>query len=171
MKWSFHISFISFHILGNNIKEVKMEESLGLGKKKFWPWNRYRDLILVSVADTETKFRSYTNLECFRAESVASVWTLSCIGAVFESGNRGTNLSFTIFLVSIYTILLYFRSTDWVAVEYRHFNIEGEIRNVQYTTLWNFWVVSQSSWSADCFYCANKNLFRESFWNNFEPHC
>ena len=29
-------------------------------QKKFWP--QYRDLILVSVADTETRFRSYTNL-------------------------------------------------------------------------------------------------------------
>ena len=31
-------------------------------QKKFWPRNRYRDLILVSVADTETRFWSYTSL-------------------------------------------------------------------------------------------------------------
>ena len=38
----------------------QMRESLGLGKKKFWPQNRYRNLIFVSVANTKTKFRSYT---------------------------------------------------------------------------------------------------------------
>ena len=38
-------------LLEKKIKEEKMEESFGIGKK---------NLILVSVADTETRFQSYT---------------------------------------------------------------------------------------------------------------
>ena len=47
------------------ITELNFWQILKWGKfrfrqKKFWPRNRYRDLILVLVADTETRFRSYT---------------------------------------------------------------------------------------------------------------
>ena len=39
----------------------QMEQKFRFRQKKFWPRNRYRDSILVSVTDTETRFRSYTN--------------------------------------------------------------------------------------------------------------
>ena len=37
-----------------------MEESFGIGQKMLRHQNRYRNLILVSIADTETRFQSYT---------------------------------------------------------------------------------------------------------------
>ena len=38
----------------------KHGEKFRFRQKKFWPWNRYRDLIVFSVANNETRFRSYT---------------------------------------------------------------------------------------------------------------
>ena len=51
------VPYLSGHYWTEFSVDFKMGESLGLGKK---PQNRYWDLILVSVADTETRFRSYT---------------------------------------------------------------------------------------------------------------
>ena len=52
------------YLSGNNWNYFLVDFSNGgkfrFRQKKFWPRNRYRNLILVSVADTETRFRSYT---------------------------------------------------------------------------------------------------------------
>ena len=44
------------------IRQIRKWRKFRFRQKKLWPRNRYRDLILVSVADTETRFRSYTSL-------------------------------------------------------------------------------------------------------------
>ena len=50
--------------LEKNNKARKNGGKFRFRQKKFWHRNRYKDLILVSVADTETKFWSYTSLQC-----------------------------------------------------------------------------------------------------------
>ena len=58
--WAQPTSKLEFHSTEEQkVKEETMEESLDLGKKSQHR-NRYRNSILVWVAKTETRFRSYT---------------------------------------------------------------------------------------------------------------
>ena len=75
-KWSFHISFRTLNIC--IIFKFRFRQ------KKFWPRNRYRNLILVSVADTETRFRSYTSrryvlLRSFWRLFTMKIFPFSCL--------------------------------------------------------------------------------------------
>ena len=59
--WAQPTSKLEFHSTEEQkIKEETMEESLSLGKK-LRHRNQYWNSILVSVADTETRFWSYTS--------------------------------------------------------------------------------------------------------------
>ena len=57
-------------------------------QKKFWPRNRYRNLILVSVADTETRFRSYTSSGGKICSTLYRLWLMpSAEGLIFGNEN------------------------------------------------------------------------------------
>ena len=63
-----------------------MDKTLGLGKKKLRHRNRYRNLILVSVADTETRFWSYTTLGCISFDLSREYFILT-LKLTFEANN------------------------------------------------------------------------------------
>ena len=52
--------FVPMWLPNQKYQGRKHGEKFRFRQKKFWSWNRYRDLIVVSVADNETRFRSYT---------------------------------------------------------------------------------------------------------------
>ena len=52
--------FVPMWLPNQKYQGRKHGEKFRFRQKKFWSWNRYRDLIVVSVAENETRFRSYT---------------------------------------------------------------------------------------------------------------